>query len=1582
MSFFQIFTFVISLVMQMQAAKAAKARQKKAEREAKERADAAKGFQLGVEGEASVLPVAYGRNLLGGIRVFHNTKNTFVVAAPAVGGQLFQKALNASRNGIKHEFLTVQTALCYGPINACINIVVDGRLYDDDKFKAVIGAKEFLDEGRLMGGHRFHVYPKGNVADTLLTANYQLNRPFTNTAYVTAVYALNRDDYQYNGVPDVKFIVEGLLVKDILFSQGQYILSTTKSYSNNPALCLLDYLMSPIYGRGLTIDEVDIESFYYAKGICDRVVLSNLATEGIYWKAKGISRDVKLYECNVTLSPTTTVRDNIEIILETMGQAELIWTAGKYKLILEYPELFEDKAVFKKGDVIQYDFDLYRAKIDVNKPANNFLAFMTNATYWTRDVISGYITDDDIIRGAENTVTWPNASERYNFVTVRFLNESKDFVEDSVSWPPKTGSIPGPALYRGVWSPTAVYGKSDIVDYRVNDLSPYVKYQFNDAAIYSGEYRSDVLYVVNERVTYLNEQYRLTGEAPIGTLPTNTTYWTKLLNLNTLVPSAGSGWIIYDVFDVYNTFRSEDNGLPLEADFFEAGITDYYHALAKAEQRVRFSRTSTSFKLVLSLEYSKLEPGDLIRVRSEVLRIYDEIMRLENVKILDNGNAEIDATKFDARQLAWNADDTEIVEPRITFDTKIPQCTNLVFTKTNLTSTLSSGRLSWTAPNDIRVVKFQVFYTTSALSSITDTTVWNLIGETRNNFLEIPSLNTADYVLTVVSVAANGSTSPRRELLSEWPLIGVGLSAISVDNTLLLNVTVYTRSSTIPATPIGGIFDFSVMALTTLPRDPNNSGGGSLASVFMIDAVDALVIENSDLLLLNEGSGTVSNVINYSNLKTNALDELLIRTGDALKVNLIETITQEANTNVNNTVSTTPITTTVITFNNLKVNALDELLIRVGDKLKINPLENVTTVVTNAPAQAGIVWYATPPIGSGTLYASTAVAESNSKAIPDTTLNWTQPYAISDSLVTVTASRTTLGVGTDANGNLNVFSEAFGNIIVKVDDTDFSNTADVTYSTKDIVKCSVAPMTNTLNSDRSRYSVVGLVGSQGRFTVVAVFRGRTYEFIINVQAVQDAYIVDITPPPTPSNIGVTVGVSTVFIKLNIQPLYSVGHGHRLTRVYGAVGLNKVFTDASIMYEFTGTFGAMPRNINETVSLWFKYVSVDGIESTLPFGGTNGLNATTLQLGPNDIAANAITAESLQVVSLDALTANMGQLNAGSINLTNNAGAIYAGKTSFADGNNGFYLGNDKVGSTNNYTFSIGNTLNYFKYDGYSTQFSGAIFASSGTFAGALQAATGTFSGELYAATGTFGGNLMAGVLDISELESERYEYFTPGPRAIIVPIGKTSMRVTLVGASGGGGGGSTGGGYPVPGGGGGGSTGAVVATYEGLVAGTTYTLIVGAKGVGGTTGINTNGTNGTDGGDTSIVGLVASVGGKGGTAGNINSPLNGTVGGGVGGLAGSNGNNGSNGTRSTLTNNRFGGVNPAGDGAIGLGGIAGINGRKGGNGGGATIRSVPPAQDGVDGFAYIEFFNPNSVVTKNEYNTLISRLQTQLGYIP
>lgn len=112
------------------------------------------------------------------------------------------------------------------------------------------------------------------------------------------------------------------------------------------------------------------------------------------------------------------------------------------------------------------------------------------------------------------------------------------------------------------------------------------------------------------------------------------------------------------------------------------------------------------------------------------------------------------------------------------------------------------------------------------------------------------------------------------------------------------------------------------------------------------------------------------------------------------------------------------------------------------------------------------------------------------------------------------------------------------------------------------------------------------------------------------------YEPDLTPPPTPTGLVVTAGLSYLYIEHD-TPAYPQGHGHDRTVVYGAKWPTSdptapVFSEAVELCEFQGIVGAYPTEPATRWAVWIKWKSIDGVLSTSPAGGANGAQATTGQ----------------------------------------------------------------------------------------------------------------------------------------------------------------------------------------------------------------------------------------------------------------------------------------------------------------------------------------------------------------------------------
>ncbi|MGH7341781.1 MAG: hypothetical protein ACREKH_14910, partial [Candidatus Rokuibacteriota bacterium] len=79
--------------------------------------------------------------------------------------------------------------------------------------------------------------------------------------YVRLVF---NEDVFPSGVPQISCIVKGRRVFDPRTS--------TTTWSDNPALCLRDYLTAPAFGVGATAEEIDDEAVIAAANVCDELV--------------------------------------------------------------------------------------------------------------------------------------------------------------------------------------------------------------------------------------------------------------------------------------------------------------------------------------------------------------------------------------------------------------------------------------------------------------------------------------------------------------------------------------------------------------------------------------------------------------------------------------------------------------------------------------------------------------------------------------------------------------------------------------------------------------------------------------------------------------------------------------------------------------------------------------------------------------------------------------------------------------------------------------------------------------------------------------------------------------------------------------------------------------------------------------------------------------------------------------------------------------------------------------------------------------------------------------------------------------
>lgn len=149
-------------------------------------------------------------------------------------------------------------------------------------------------------------------ADSILVSNsggqWTSAHRLRGIAYIHA--QLRYDDVAYaSGTPNISAMVKGRKIYDPR--------TDDESWSDNAALCILDYLVSD-FGLAASADEIDMNSFIAAANICDETVATIDGTEN-------------RYSCNGVVDLSDNPRDILENMLSSCA-GFLVHTGGKWRL--------------------------------------------------------------------------------------------------------------------------------------------------------------------------------------------------------------------------------------------------------------------------------------------------------------------------------------------------------------------------------------------------------------------------------------------------------------------------------------------------------------------------------------------------------------------------------------------------------------------------------------------------------------------------------------------------------------------------------------------------------------------------------------------------------------------------------------------------------------------------------------------------------------------------------------------------------------------------------------------------------------------------------------------------------------------------------------------------------------------------------------------------------------------------------------------------------------------------------------------------------------------------------------------------
>jgi len=347
--------------------------------------ETARGITVTKNGTTTHIPIVYGYRRVGGSIVFAET------------------------NGDKNKYLYVCYVLAQGEIEGIRRLFIDDvelptAMMTGRNNTLPAGTEITPPTGRYKNLVKMQMFngASGDAQSTLLNGSNSWStktRTIPGVAYLAVRYEYpeikTQEDSDNNpfkgGIPTIQAEVLGkrvFAVTDLDADSAGYEFTTaysslSKSYSINPVNQLLDYMMDPDFGCGLSATEIDAESFVKAANKCNQYVTYYTGQQG------------RALTGNQVIQTNAKLIDNVKATVQAC-RGIMPYVQGKYKLTIE-----------DGGNI------------------NDITSSSATIVYSAGD--------DDIIGGIEMRGEAKNT--KYNQVIVNYVDPDTDFQNQSIAYP-------------------------------------------------------------------------------------------------------------------------------------------------------------------------------------------------------------------------------------------------------------------------------------------------------------------------------------------------------------------------------------------------------------------------------------------------------------------------------------------------------------------------------------------------------------------------------------------------------------------------------------------------------------------------------------------------------------------------------------------------------------------------------------------------------------------------------------------------------------------------------------------------------------------------------------------------------------------------------------------------------------------------------------------------------------------------------------------------------------------------------------------------------------------------------------------
>ena len=297
----------------------------------------AQGILLNTSSTVEPLPVIYGTRRVGGTRCLVEV------------------------SGASNELLHVVIALGEGTVSGIPTVYLDGVPTTDSRFSQLVFWWPYTGAD-------------GQTADitlqSLLPGTWTSQHAGSGVAYLYVQLRYNAS--AFSGLPTITADVNGRMVYDP--RTGLTV------YSNNPALCIRDYLTNTRFGRGISAAYIDDAAIIACANHCDELVSTPAGNQA-------------RYTCDGVVNVNATAFDNVKALLSSC-RGMLVFSAGIYRLVID--KLTAPGFAFTEDNIVG-DWSIAnpgrRAKFNrvtagIYNPANNWqpdFAIQDSPAYRTLD---------------------------------------------------------------------------------------------------------------------------------------------------------------------------------------------------------------------------------------------------------------------------------------------------------------------------------------------------------------------------------------------------------------------------------------------------------------------------------------------------------------------------------------------------------------------------------------------------------------------------------------------------------------------------------------------------------------------------------------------------------------------------------------------------------------------------------------------------------------------------------------------------------------------------------------------------------------------------------------------------------------------------------------------------------------------------------------------------------------------------------------------------------------------------------------------------------------------------------------------